>query len=190
MKRVTPKSPFAYGEAPRPQINCLYVYARLKEADRLDHEEQVVSFLDRTLAKYVRAKAIDEASATPAKVRDFADRLVAVLAELHPQDKHEDTILRAVIDPFEFADLTCPIEEVVERVRAIQGEIGKGSGPRPMHARQVELAKWFWQGFEENGWPTGTSQGSLMAQLLRVVLMAVDEDRGTKQLLLEAKPAA
>lgn len=188
MKRITPKRLLVYGDKPKPQINRQYVRERLKEADRAAEEDQVVAFLDRMLADYARAKARDDASATPAKVRDFADRLEAALVQLHPQDEREDTILRAVIDPFQFADLIGPLDDVIERVRALQGDIGKGSGPRTMHARQVELAKWFWQGFEEHGWPTATSQGSLMAQLLLVVLKAVGEGRGTKQLLLEAKP--
>lgn len=189
MKRVTARRPGISGEY-APEVDVVVVRSRLKRARLLDEEERFIAFLNEALTDYWCEKLRDEASATPRQVKDFAERLGRVAAQLQPQDKIEGTILRAALSPFDYADRTDKIEEVVDAIGALEvGEPKKGSGPRLMHQRQLRLAGRFWQEFVANGWRTETSEGSLMAQLLLSVLKAVDERRGSiKQLLDEAKP--
>lgn len=190
MKRVAPtRRPGISGEY-APEVDVVVVRSRLKRARFLDEEDRFIAFLNEALTNYWCEKLRDEASATPRQVKDFAGRLARVAAQLQPQDEVEGTVLRAAISPFDYADLTAKIGEVVDAVEALEvGEPKKGSGPRLMRQRQLRLAGRFWQEFVANGWRRETSEGSLMAQLLVSVLKAVGERRGSiKQLLEEAKP--
>lgn len=188
MKRVTPQRPnLPASHAPEP--DWVVVRARLEKAGLLDQQEAVTAFLREAMADFWRDKERDEGSATPAQIRDYADRMAKVVAELHPQTPEEATMLRAVLDPFAFAQLVEGLETFAHDLKTLEAEAGspaKGSGDRLKHKRQLALARRFKQVFAENGWPAETSTNSLMAQLLREVLTPFGERRRTSTLLKDA----
>lgn len=115
------------------------------------------------------------------------------IASLAAQGRGEETIIRAVMSPFEFADLQDRFEAFAQSVRTLADDVRAtkaGSGPRLEAARQRALAGWFWTAFGESGWPIEfTDDGrvkakTLMPELLRLVLQATGEDRATVTAIL------
>lgn len=185
MKRIATPYGFGLSLADLPEPDWAKVRNRLAKAKLLEEEETVVAFLQSAAAWYWRQKIRDEMSATPAQVRDYADRLRTVVAKLEPKDDTEATILRAAISPYEYADRVGQVEAVVAAVEALQTDIQDGSGPRLEPVRQFQLARRFWIAFRSNRWPLQTSKNSLMAQLIMFVLDAAGEKRTTIPRLLK-----
>lgn len=183
---------------PPPKVDEGLVRSRLRNAGIGDEQHQwIIAELHRAVLDYKTRIRFDEESATPAQVREFVDRAVAVANDLTilldastggARAIRQAMLLSGAIDGPALDALRIGAKKLkasASHVRAQVGQPVRGGGKHMAHSRQVRFARSLVRWFSANGWPGGTSANSLLAQILGACLKAAGEQAGKPILLLK-----
>ena len=178
------------GDLPHVQMNVAKAEARLSAAGiSAEQHEPLVRVLKQACHEYIIDRMADEKGVTASQVREHFSELREHFLGLHKLlDRRSNPVAKVVLQRAEMeGELSNEqVEQALANLRSIvtaaalvvrkAGPVRRGGGRAALHRRQLQFAKGFVDTFEANGLPMGTSQNSLMAQLLSLCLDAVGEE--------------